>query len=277
MYRVPSVFLISTRQKTKGFTLIELLVVIAIIALLLAILVPSLSMAKEIARRLICSSQLKSFGIGLHMYSESHNEKAIPNSTSNGNEFFNGMNSGYQPWWSYVIGSDDGDPDFLQAFNHGKLYSLQYLEDPELFYCPSAKQTLKSLGGKYAPNYYFENVARSMPPHKLSGWGGPVGDLRCRSSYNYWTWEETSLLELSNKPVVVDSLVRIPHRKRGSSFQGGGEGKPFGVNALFGDGHVNMTLVSNRPEILNYINQASWDVRARDYDGFVGALRMMKP
>lgn len=273
MYRVPSVFLISTRQKTKGFTLIELLVVIAIISLLLAILVPALSMAKEIARRLICSTHLKSFGLGLHLYSESHNERAIPNSTSKGNEFFNGIGSTYQPWHSYVIGDKTGasNPNLLKAFNHGKLYGLQYLEDPELFYCPSAKLTLKSLGGKYAPNYYFENVVRSMPPHKLSGWGGRLdsnGNIRCRSSYNYWTWEETSFLKLTNKPVVVDSLVRIPHQKRN---------KPFGVNALFGDGHVNMTLVSNTPEILNYINQASWNTRARDYNGFVGALRMMKP
>ncbi|RKY09202.1 MAG: hypothetical protein DRP66_02790 [Planctomycetota bacterium] len=269
----------SARQKTRGFTLIELLVVIAIIALLLSILVPSLNMAKEIARRLICSTQLKSFGVGLHLYSESHNEKAIPNSSSNGNEFFDGINSGYQPWWSYVIGDDTGasDPDLLKAFNHGKLYELQYLDVPDLFYCPSAKLTLKSLGGKYAPNYYFENVVRSMPPHKSSGWGGPAGDLRCRSSYCYWTWEETSFLKLTNKPVVVDSLVRIPHRKRGRSFAGDVDGKPFGVNALFGDGHVNMTLISNTPEILDYINQASWDIRARDYNGFVGALRMMKP
>jgi prepilin-type processing-associated H-X9-DG protein len=116
-----------------------------------------------------------------------------------------------------------------------------------------------------------------MPPHKSSGWGGPAGDERCRSSYSYWTWEETSFLKLTNKPVVVDSLVRIPHRKRGMSFIGDVAGKPFGINALFGDGHVNMTLVSNTPEILDYINQADWGTRANDYNGFVGALRMMKP
>jgi prepilin-type N-terminal cleavage/methylation domain-containing protein len=44
----------------KGFTLIELLVVIAIIALLLAILMPSLKMAKEYATRLQCANNLKS-------------------------------------------------------------------------------------------------------------------------------------------------------------------------------------------------------------------------
>lgn len=263
-----------TRQNAKGFTLIELLVVIAIVTLLLGILLPSLKMAKEIARRVVCSTQLKGFGTALYLYSQDYEEKAIPNSSSNGKEYFGGIDPGkYQPWWSYVIGDDTGasDPELLNAFNHGKLYGLQYLEQPDLYYCPSAVLTLKSVGPKYTHNYYFEDAVRSMPPHKSSGWGGQPdgkGNIRCRSSYSYWTWGKTSFLELTNKPVVVDSLVRIPHLKRG---------KPFAVNALFGDGHASTTLVSNTPEILDYINQETWDERAKDYKGFVGVLKMLKP
>jgi prepilin-type N-terminal cleavage/methylation domain-containing protein/prepilin-type processing-associated H-X9-DG protein len=55
-------------RKNQGFTLIELLVVIAIIALLLAIIMPSLRKAKEQAQFIICQSNLHSYGIIGVMY-----------------------------------------------------------------------------------------------------------------------------------------------------------------------------------------------------------------
>ena len=55
-------------NKSKGFTLIELLVVISIIALLMAILMPALSRAKELATEAVCMSNLKQWGVGYAIY-----------------------------------------------------------------------------------------------------------------------------------------------------------------------------------------------------------------
>jgi prepilin-type N-terminal cleavage/methylation domain-containing protein/prepilin-type processing-associated H-X9-DG protein len=50
-------------MKRRGFTLIELLVVIAIIGLLLAVVIPALNKAKEVARELICKTNIKTYGL----------------------------------------------------------------------------------------------------------------------------------------------------------------------------------------------------------------------
>ncbi len=60
-------------RQAVGFTLIELLVVISIIALLLAILLPALSKAKEASQSAVCKSNVRSIGLALVLYSEDHN------------------------------------------------------------------------------------------------------------------------------------------------------------------------------------------------------------
>lgn len=60
------------RQQNSGFTLVELLVVISIIALLIAILLPSLGAARNAARRLQCTSQLRTIGLTMGMYAADH-------------------------------------------------------------------------------------------------------------------------------------------------------------------------------------------------------------
>lgn len=61
----------------NGFTLIELLVVIAIISLLISILLPSLTRAKEMGKQVVCMSNQKNIGLAISMYTN-ENDGCLP-------------------------------------------------------------------------------------------------------------------------------------------------------------------------------------------------------
>jgi prepilin-type N-terminal cleavage/methylation domain-containing protein len=83
-------------RNRKAFTLIELLVVIAIIALLISILLPSLSRARELSKRTVCAANLRGIGQAMYIYAQDDPQvfPAIYNGTTQGNMviFGNGAN-----------------------------------------------------------------------------------------------------------------------------------------------------------------------------------------
>ena len=128
----------------KGFTLIELLVVIAIIALLIAVLLPTLRKAKMITRRLSCQSNLKQIAVSWQMYLE-----------DNDGSFFQGVNSNHNfGGWEGVssFGKDRPLNPYLDLTLRTKSK-----KETAVFYCPSDNGGILGRPPKQKAYDYFGN------------------------------------------------------------------------------------------------------------------------
>ncbi|MCK4659332.1 MAG: prepilin-type N-terminal cleavage/methylation domain-containing protein [Phycisphaerae bacterium] len=83
-------------QKHKSFTLVELLVVVSIIALLLAILMPSLKGAREQARQAVCLNNCHQIGLAMQEYCAEHQDR-LPSSGGHGGD------PDPRNWWLNVL------------------------------------------------------------------------------------------------------------------------------------------------------------------------------
>jgi prepilin-type N-terminal cleavage/methylation domain-containing protein len=117
-------------QKKKGFTLIELLVVIAIIAILVSILLPSISKARELARRAVCKTNLKGYVNAFVIY-----EDAFGKYPSLGNDSSQGFSDDAKGPYDTIGDLADGN----KKCNIQPLYLLHSYSGMELgqFGCPS--------------------------------------------------------------------------------------------------------------------------------------------
>ena len=129
----------SIRSARTGFTLVDALVTVAIVAVLISILLPSLSGVRETARRVVCASNARQIGLGITMYADDSHDRLPPSvflpetagqgfaeSEANPAEMMT-MRLGAAAAWSRDVAWD----------GVGLLYSAGYLNAPKLFYCPS--------------------------------------------------------------------------------------------------------------------------------------------
>ena len=127
----------SRRTKKFGFTLVELLVVIAIIGVLVALLLPAVQAAREAARRMQCSNNLKQIGLGFHNYHDA-NKKLPPGQDYGIVRSDSASNPGTRPGWSwsaYIMPYLEGNAAFDQIDFDELMYKGNH---PELLANPVA-------------------------------------------------------------------------------------------------------------------------------------------
>ncbi len=137
---------------SKGFTLVELLVVIGIISVLIAILLPALSRAREEARRIACLSNLRQLGMGFYMYA-TENHGLYPR--------FADWNAEYPEDW--IFWENDRDPSQSAIAVYVGGFTV------EKFRCPSddlyrvSPTHISPTYGPYLYSYTFNQFCSSGP------------------------------------------------------------------------------------------------------------------
>jgi prepilin-type N-terminal cleavage/methylation domain-containing protein/prepilin-type processing-associated H-X9-DG protein len=220
-------------RNIKGFTLIELLVVIAIIALLLAILMPSLNAAKERAKRILCGSNLKQISIGLRVFANDNNNR-IPEPLLKGATTSGGARA-YMVFYVNLSATSESDK-IDEVWQLGYLFTDKIIEDGKVFYCPSGTRKYEDYVGDFSWPYISDRT-RSNPHVVRTGYSYvPSGRKKLNLSNGMYSHEYTSKYSdlNSNAIMVADyvlSLNSLNHKGTGN--------KSSGINALFGDGHVS--------------------------------------
>ena len=219
----------------SGFTLIEVLVVVAIMALLVSILLPALSKAKDQAKRTLCASNQKQIAAAMHMYTSAFKGE-LPHSMP-------GMNASLT-WlvWQNFGQQVPGYP--REGFvHHGLLYgdssrtpqigrARGIIRDARVFYCPSYRDYphVYPDGWSYVAPNGAEGVATSYA-YFLNG----QMDLYPKGVRTNARIEKLKVRETIHSCVFVGKIDK--RQKRGVWPHRGG------VNAGYADGSVQLARV----------------------------------
>ena len=122
-------------NRKRAFTLIELLVVIAIIALLVSILMPALSKAKELAKQTICLMNMKTIGLAFVQY-ENDSNGFMPNFLAGGVNGEHGT-SDRTVTDGYIREASGQGPTSWTGATNWAVALWPYYKNLELFICPS--------------------------------------------------------------------------------------------------------------------------------------------
>ncbi|HEX7009617.1 MAG TPA: prepilin-type N-terminal cleavage/methylation domain-containing protein [Phycisphaeraceae bacterium] len=141
----------------RGFTLIELLVVVAIIALLISILLPSLSKARNVARTVKCMAILKQFTTANNSYADAHENVYVPLKLAHNSA----VDGGYQQWIANLLFRQYMGT--LNGMGNGTKSSAAW---PLEMFCPTMPEQYRGKIGRLHP---MNNTGETP-----SGWTGPM-------------------------------------------------------------------------------------------------------